>query len=210
MTNTQTWRNVLSSADFCAIPDVPSDTTQALQPQYSHAERFTALADFIHEELDATPEIEDLIKFVADPATAHGVFLDWLGDRVGAARVLQMDVGSVSLDDEDYRFLIMLKALRNISAESASVINDLLSRLLSVPVWVVDKQDMTIEVRILGKLTTNQLAILRTYGIPNRPAGVQTRIFIIDPSAPFLGFYGSELLPFDQGIFYQFDSIYEG
>jgi hypothetical protein len=210
MTNTQTWRNVLSSADFCAIPDVPSDTTQALQPQYSHAERFTALADFIHEELDATPEIEDLIRDVADPATAHGVFLDWLGDRVGAARVLQMDGGSVLLEDEDYRFLIMLKALRNISAEGTSVINSLLSRLLSVPVWVIDHQDMTIDVRILGEVSATQAAILRTYGVPNRPAGVRARISIIDPSKGYLGFYGSGLHPFDQGIFYEFDQIFEG
>lgn len=209
-TTTQTWRDILVSPDFSAIPDVPSDTTQALQPQYAHAERFSALAQAIHDSLDATPEVESLLRFVADPKTAHGIFLDWIGDRVGASRILDTADGSVRLEDDDYRFLVMLKAMRNITGETSQAINDLLSRLLDVPVWVIDNQGMTLDVRILGGITTNQAAILRTYGLPNRPAGVRVKIYVINPDNGYLGFFGSGLLPFDQGIFYRFEQIYEG
>ena len=202
MTTTQTWRDVLSTTDFCAVPDVPSDTTEALQPQYAHAERFKGLTEFVHDELDATPEIESLIECVADPKTAFGIYLDWLGDRVGASRILQTDDGSIRLDDEGFRFLVMLKALQNISAESSAAINSLMTRLLDVPVWVIDHQDMTISVRIFGRMTDEQFAILKVYGIPCRPAGVLTKLYYFPEGTNYFGFEGSGLQPFNQAPFF--------
>lgn len=205
-TDTQTWLNVLGVSDLERITDVPSKTSAAIQPQYAHAPRMTALAGAVQNALDATPQLESVLSQIADPKTATGAFLDWIGDRVGADRVFVLDDGStVLLDDEDYRFLIMLKALSNISAASVQTIEGLLDRLLDVPVWVADEQDMTITVRIFGRMTDAQFAILRTYGIPCRPAGVLSRIYYFPEGNDYFGFLGSDLQPFNQAIFYNDD-----
>ena len=205
-TDTQTWLNVLGVSDLERITDVPSKTSAAIQPQYAHAPRMTALAGAVQNALDATPQLESVLSRIADPKTACGAFLDWIGDRVGADRVFVLDDGStVLLDDEDYRFLIMLKALSNISASSIQTIEGLLDRLLDVPVWVADEQDMTITVRIFGRMTDAQFAILRTYGIPCRPAGVLSRIYYFPEGNNYFGFLGSDLQPFNQAIFYNDD-----
>ena len=209
-TDTQTWRNILTAPDFPGIADIPSDDSAAIQPQYAHTIRLKGLCQAIHDALDATPEIEALFRCVANPATAHGIFLDWLGDRVGVTRLLSFRDSTVRLEDEDFRFLIMLKALGNISGSSIETINDLLSRLLSMPVWVVDTGDMTMDVHILGAITPTRAAIFRAYGVPNRPAGVLARIFVINPDDGLLGFQGSGLLPFNEGLFFQKTSIYDG
>ena len=189
---------------------MPSDDSEAIQPQYAHTVRLKGLCELFHDEIDATPEIENLLRYVADPATAHGVFLDWLGDRVGVIRVLQTADGPMTLSDEDFRFLVMVKALQNISGESAADINRLISVLLGGTTWVVDNGDMTIDVHILADVPASRIAILRTYGLPNKPAGVRAKIYYINPNNGYLGFNGSLLLPFDQGIFYQYDPIYDG
>lgn len=209
-TNTQTWRNILTASDFVRLPDIPSADSAVIQPQYAHTARLKGLCQAIHDALDATPEIEALFRYVANPATAHGVFLDWLGDRVGVTRLLSFTDSTVRLDDEDFRFLIMLKALGNISSSSIETINDLLSRLLAMPVWVVDNQDMTMDVRILGAITPTRAAIFRAYGVPNRPAGVLAKIYVINSDDGLLGFQGSGLLPFNEGLFFQKTTIYDG
>ena len=160
--------------------------------------------------MDATPDIEALYSAVANPKTAVGVFLDWLGDRVGVNRMLTLSDETVRLEDEDFRFLIMLKALTNISGSSIETINDLLSRLLQMPGWVVDNQAMTMDVHIIGSITPTRAAIFRAYGVPNRPAGVLARIFVINPDDGILGFAGSGLLPFNEGLFFQYTTIYDG
>ena len=205
-TDTQTWLNVLGVDDLERITDVPSKTSAAIQPQYAHAPRMTALAGAVQDALDATPQLESVLSQIADPKTATGAFLDWIGDRVGADRVFVLEDGStILLDDEDYRFLIMLKALSNISAASVQTIEGLLDRLLDAPVWVADEQDMTITVRIFGRMTDAQFAILRTYGIPCRPAGVLSRIYYFPEENNYFGFLGSDLQPFNQAIFYNAD-----
>lgn len=209
-TDTQTWRNILTAPDFPGIADIPSDDSAAIQPQYAHTVRLKGICQAIHGALDATPEIEALFRYVANPATAHGVFLDWLGDRVGVTRLLSFRDSTVRLEDEDFRFLIMLKALGNISGSSVETINDLLARLLSMPVWVVDNQDMTMDVHILGAIAPTRAAIFRAYGVPNRPAGVLAKIYVINPDDGLLGFQGSGLLPFNEGLFFQKTTIYDG
>ena len=54
---------------------------------------------------------------------------------------------------------------------------------------------------IIGSITELQAQILQTYGLLNRPAGVMTKFLIIYPDEQIFGFEGSDLLPFDQGVF---------
>lgn len=78
----------------------------------------------------------------------------------------------------------------------------MLSLLTSTRVFVVDYGDMTLNsVVIIGNISQLQAQILETYGLLNRPAGVMTNFLIIYPDEEIFGFAGSDLLPFDQGVF---------
>jgi hypothetical protein len=202
MADTQTWRNMLTEPDVDGVTDVQSRDSIAIQPQYAHSPRIKALAAAFQDEIDASPELQDLFDKVANPATAIGVYLDWLGARVGVSRQLVTQSGSITLGDENFRFLILLKALANISAGDVATINDLLGRLLDAPVWCMDRQDMTIDVYIFGEMTSEQRAILEVYGIPCRPAGVLANIYYFPGGGDYFGFDGSGLQPFDQAPFF--------
>lgn len=201
MTDTQTWQNVRSTDDFRAMSDLNSVVSIAIQPQYSHAERLGAFCKLFQDEIDATPQLESVLKMIADPNTAQGVFLDWWGARVGADRTLTINGKSTRLDDDTYRFLIMYRALANISDASAATMNRLLKKLIGISLFILDNLDMTISVHVLGTPTALQVTILSQYGLLTRGAGVGYNITIQDPDTPTLGFDGSELMPFEQGAF---------
>lgn len=201
MTDSYTWRNVLSEDDFRGITDVASKESIAIQPQYAASPKLTAFCEVFQTVFDGSELLEDIFKNAADPDTAIGDFLDWLGDRVGISRTVETTSGTEVLDDDTYRTLVFFKALANISSADAERMNELLSRLLGITVWVIDKQDMTIDVRILGTPTAIQLGILRQYGILNRGAGVKYNIVAQNPDTPTLGFENSGLMPFNLGAF---------
>lgn len=201
MTDTQTWRNILSESDFERIPDLDSVVSIAIQPQYAHAEKLGALCCLFQDEIDATPQLKSVLEAIADPATAQGVFLDWWGVRVGADRHIELNGQNVRLDDETFRFLIFYRALANISDASAATMNALLKKLIGLPVFIVDNMDMTVSVHVLGNPTDLQVVILSQYGLLSRGAGVGYNIVIQNPNTQMFGFFGSKLMPFDQGVF---------
>lgn len=165
MTDTQTWRNILSDEDFERIPDLNSLVSIAIQPQYAHSVRLGAFCKLFQDEIDATPQLASLLEMIADPETARGVFLDWWGVRVGADRHIQMNGENVRLDDDTYRFLIFYRALANISDASAATMNTLLKKLIGLPVFIVDNMDMTVSVHVLGNPSDLQVVILSQYGL---------------------------------------------
>ena len=105
------------------------------------------------------------------------------------------------MDDEFFRFLIFYRAVVNVSNSTAETINSLLTRLIGLPAFVNDYQDMTINIRIVGEPNSVQIAILKNYGLLNRPAGVLANVEAVVPNTLVFGFYGSKLLPFNQGVF---------
>ncbi len=201
MTDTQTWRNILSDEDFERIPDLNSLVSIAIQPQYAHSVRLGAFCKLFQDEIDATPQLASLLEMIADPETARGVFLDWWGVRVGADRHIQMNGENVRLDDDTYRFLIFYRALANISDASAATMNTLLKKLIGLPVFIVDNMDMTVSVHVLGNPSDLQVVILSQYGLLTRGAGVGYNIVVQNPDTQIFGFDGSKLMPFDQGVF---------
>lgn len=197
---TQTWLDILSVEDLERVTDVPSQVSAAIQPQFAHAKVIGALAALFQKEVDATRQLEEIYKNIANPATCSGVFLDWLGTRVGASRQVTLSTGTYFWDDETFRFLVYLKALSNISDASAATMNDMISKLVGIQFLVVDNLDMTISLRFFGELTEQQLFVLKTYGILNRGAGVGYDI-TTNFSTNVFGFSGSGLQPFNQAPF---------
>ena len=198
-----TFQNIFDVPDMRAVTNLRSMRSAAIQPQYAHAPRLTAIADALQETLDATQDLDEFREKVSDVNTAIGVFLDRWGERVGVTRTITINGVSQTLNDDDFRFLVRLKALSNVSGASAEVLNRILSVLFDCPVFVIDNQNMTIDVHILGNPGETKLNILRYFGLPNRPAGVLANIQVIDPESPYFGFAGSGLNPFNVGVFYK-------
>ena len=201
MSDSATWRNILSVTDFRKIYNVRSLISIALQSQYSHSEKFRRLALLFNDELDASPQLEKFFRFISNPATSSGVFLDWWGKRVGVSRNLTIDDVETRLDDDLFRFLIFYRAAVNVSNSTSKRINSLLTRLIGLPVFVSDRLDMSITVRVVGDPTSIQIAILKNYGLLNRPAGVLTNVETVSPDTLIFGFEGSGLMTFNQGVF---------
>lgn len=202
MSETQTWEDILSVDCVQNMADFADTTTDAIQSQYSHATRIRQSASMLRDKIDATELLESLQQTIADMQTAKGVFLDWWGTRVGVNRLLKVGADYTRLDDEYYRFLLFYRARCNLANATAATMNNMLSQLTDTKVFVVDYLDMSINsVVVVGNISDLQAQILETYGLLNRPSGVLTNFLIIYPDEKIFGFEGSDLLPFDQGVF---------
>lgn len=202
MSDSQTWQNFESAEDVREMADVTSNASVAMQSQYAHAPRMNAVGKILQDEIDATDQLEEIAGQVADVETAKGVFLDWWGKRIGIDRYIKVKDDYVRFDDDYFRFLLLYRAVCNVSDSTCATMNRMLSLLTSTRVFCVDCGDMSLNsVVIIGNITEIQAQILQTYGLLNRPAGVMTNFLIIYPDEEIFGFEGSDLLPFDQGVF---------
>ena len=202
MAATQTWEDILSVDDVQNMADFAGLTTDAIQSQYSHAQRIRGIAGLLRQQIDATQNLTDLQSMVADMQTAQGIFMDWWGLRVGVDRLVQVNGEFYRFDDDYYRFLLFYRAQCNLANATAATMNNMLSQLTSTRTFVIDYQMMNISsVVIIGAISDLQAQILATYGLLNRPAGVLANYLIIYPDEKIFGFEGSNLEPFDQGVF---------
>lgn len=202
MIDTQTWQNFESVDDVREMADVTSKASIAMQSQYAHAPRMKAVGKILQDEIDASEQLDDLAVQVADVQTAKGIFLDWWGKRIGIDRYIKVDGEYVRFDDDYYRFLLMYRAACNLSDSTCATMNRMLSMLTSTKVFCIDYQDMTISsVVVIGAISDVMSTVLATYGLLNRPAGVFASYLVIYPNEEIFGFQGSDLLPFDQGVF---------
>jgi hypothetical protein len=108
------------------------------------------------------------------------------------------------LNDTAFRTLIFLKAAANIGNATLPSIKEILTKLFDDPVLVMNIGEMKVRIVFTFYLTAYQRALFREYGILNLGGGVGFEYYQIDPQGTF-GFDGSELQPFNQGIFQPYD-----
>lgn len=202
MSDSQTWQNFESAEDVREMADVTSNASVAMQSQYAHAPRMNAVGKILQDEIDATDQLDDIAVQVADVETAKGVFLDWWGKRIGIDRYIKVKDDYVRFDDDYFRFLLLYRAACNVSDSTCATMNRTLSMLTNTKVFCVDYQDMTISsIVVIGAISDVMSTVLATYGLLNRPAGVLANYLVIYPNEEIFGFQGSDLLPFNQGVF---------
>lgn len=197
---TPTWRDMDEVGDLFRLADVGSLASDAIQSQYAASPHLTGLVAGFQRRLDASADLDLIFDNLVWLPTASGVSLDVWGRIVGIPRGLMTEEGQIVWDDSAYRFLILYKALANISASDAETLNSLLDRLFDGTVYVLDHQNMTIRVVFEFYADAIQTAILQNYGLLARGGGVGWEWYQIDPATTF-GFDGSALQPFNQGIF---------
>lgn len=202
---------------------------RTIQSQYGASPHIIGIVEAAAKQLDPTGDIQTFYDKVFNPLTAEGVGLDIWGRIVGASRYLTVDneeffgfYGSqlnpfdqapfyvegdtdhFRLDDNAFRTLIFLKAAANIGNATLPSIKEILSALFDAPVLVMNIGEMKVRIVFTFYLTPYQRALFREYGVLNLGAGVGFEYYQIDPAQTF-GFGGSEMQPFNQGVFQPYD-----
>lgn len=193
--------NVNALADFC------SKDSRAIQSQYSASAKLKAILAGCQDCLDPQADINAFYAKWVDIYTAEGEGLDNWGRIVGIGREIERRGQHIVLDDEDYRSLLLYKALSNISQANAATINRLLKALVDTGVghfpqrgYVLEINPMVIRWVFEDYLTPAQEAIFDVAGHLTRGAGVGWEFYAIDPAITF-GFDGSKMQPFNQAPF---------
>ncbi len=199
MSDTQTWRDIYTQDDFYSIADVLTYVSIALQTQYNTSVRLMGLGEIFQDEIDASPELKQLLDDVFNLDNAEGVFLDWWGKRIGVERTIEINNSTVTLDDITYRTILKWRAATNVSRSDVKTLNDLFTRLLGLSTSVTDKGAMTIQLNINDAVDSSSLVVLRYFSNILKPAGVGINL-TIDYSSMF-GFNGQQLSLFNYGIF---------
>ena len=208
--------------DFYSMEDVRADDNIRAERQAYIISQYSAspvikqiLRDF-RKRIKPRADIDVFYKNIMDIDTATGDGLDTWGVIVNLPRVVVLNDGTrVTLDDDNYRRLLMYKALANISDASAATLNRMMQVLFptsppDIVTAISEQKDgdmyynstpMTIRWAIDGLVDEFQLALFKLGGTLCLGAGVGWNLIAVDTENTF-GFLDSELQPFNQGAFW--------
>jgi len=189
---------------------------QTIISQYGNSATITQLILNMNEYIDPRIDIDNFYNYVWNVETAQGFGLDIWGRIVQIDRMINVPVdtpnpgglpftpGVYSMSDDEYRHVILIKALANITNCTAGNLNQLLQKLFATRgrCYALDMGGMTMRLTFEFWLKPYEYVILTTTGVSPRPAGVLGNVFQVDVPTTF-GFAESiHLQPFDQGSFY--------
>jgi hypothetical protein len=232
-----TWRDLRESLDLRELENLRELTAYTVQSQYAASEKILSLAAQYQEHIDPHVDIDLFYEKMFNIYTAEGVGLDNWGVILGIGRMIEApfpgecfgfdrsslhpfdqlpfapDSGTaiadttVTLDDDPYRWLLLYKAMANISASTAKAQNHLLRMLVNTGIasfphaaYVLEVDKMVIRWVFEDSLTPMQAAVFKAAGTLARGAGVGWQHYAINPAATF-GFDGSNMRPFNQASF---------
>lgn len=176
--------------------------------QYANSAALTALITSANAALDATEQMDDFTDLYWNVLTAVGNGLDIWGRIVGVTRTLTLAgaqsyfgfqegtpswtgfgqgifgtgntlTSNFTLDDSDFRTLILAKAAGNVCNGSIPAINAILLALFpGRNAYVVDGENMTMQYVFEFNLTPVQQAILGQQNVLPTPVGVAFTVVI--------------------------------
>jgi hypothetical protein len=189
---------------------------QTIISQYGNSPTMLQLIDNMNEYIDPRIDIDNFYDYIWNVETAQGFGLDIWGRIVQIERVISVPAdtpnpggfpftpGVYTMDDEQYRRVILIKALANITNCTSGSLNQLLQKLFEGRgrCYALDMGGMAMRLTFEFWLEPYEYVILTTTGVSPRPAGVLGNVFQVDVPTTF-GFAESiHLQPFDQGTFY--------
>lgn len=177
--------------------------SQTIISQYGASPTILALIEKLNLAIDPSADLDRFYAWIFNIETAQGFGLDIWGRIVGVNRTIQTNPPTVLLD-EQFRALILLKALSNISVATSAAINNLLQMWIGSQgkAYVNDLGNMEIRYMFEFLLEAYQLDIITQSGIFLRPAGVGG--WVVNFVPPVFGFaeMGTEwAAPFNQEPF---------
>jgi hypothetical protein len=191
------------------------DVEKTIISQYAHSRTICGLVRNMNTYLDPRADFNNFFDYVWNIETAQGFGLDILGRIVVIPRELEITVESkyfgfkeagakgfnqapfyngqtttqtYSLPDNEYRKVILVKALSNISSSNSAAINQLLQNMFAGRgrCYINDLGNMRIRYVFEFALTPAEVSIMTKSGAFPRPAGVIASI--TQASGPIFGF----------------------
>lgn len=199
-----------------------------VQSQYAASPTIRALVDGFNDEIDPRADIGLFREKIFDVLTAEGVGLDiwgrivalprsihvtdnsyWLGFRYSLLQTFGHgvfwndleNVDNFEVEDAAYRALIMWKAAANISTADAAALNKLLNILFpGRNCYVLETGVMALRVVTEFAIESFYRSFFLQYGLIAKGAGVEVNW--LEVPMPTLGFAGTGLYPFNEGLFF--------
>lgn len=209
--------NFRSNEDVRANDDIRFEPMEFVQSQYSASSRMIAILQNLRAEIDPIPGIDLFYEKVFNIMTSEGVGLDIWGNIVGIPRTIENPITGATItltDDEEYRIMLLFKALSNIMDATIPTLSSLIRRLFpEIESYVINLEDYRLEngsyynalsMKIRWVFNTfideRTLTIFLVAGILCKGAGVGWGFYSTDTSQVF-GFDGGGWQPFNQGVF---------
>lgn len=176
--------------------------------QYAHSKKLVSLIDGLNEALSPTNDLYSFYKNIYNIDTAFGSGLDIWGDILDIKRSMTLTINHIqqqyTMSDDEYRLILKLKMLKNISDATCESIYNSLSLVFSDygNIYVSDLGLMHLRYSFEFLLSDEIYAILSQTKVIPKPAGVSVEIYEL-PSRKIFGFDGQELENFDNGTFFQ-------
>lgn len=123
-----------------------------------------------------------------DVDTAVGVQLDTIGKYVGAKRSVYSPVGPITLNDDDFRTIIIIATIQNNSGSSTYEIQNLLEIFFHDKIKLIDFQSMFITYVLSNDVASDDLLNMFIYqNLLPRPMAVGVGIIYF--KEPYFGMY---------------------
>lgn len=160
---------------------------QTIISQYGNSPTILALIQNMNQNIDPCADIDGFFNWIWNIDTAQGFGLDIWGRIIGINRIILTNP-ITQLDDDDFRSLLFLKALSNISASNSPAQNQLLLNWqgAGMRAYVNDLGRMMMRYTFEYPLDPIDLVIIKTSGIFLRGAGVGG--FLFNANLPMFGF----------------------
>lgn len=156
----------------------------AVESQHKTKPRYMATLTRLLEKVDGVHGVLKEMPKAFHVYDATGDQLDAIGERVGVPRsfpALNIPTDTVYLDDEMYRKVILMKIVQNQWDGTRGTFGDVwdatLGSLLNAS--YVDNQDMTMDIRILGRLEPILAELISQGYVVPKPMGVGCTINVI-------------------------------
>lgn len=163
------------------------NVSQTIISQYGSSPTILALIQKFSACIDPSADIDNFYTWIFNVETAQGFGLDIWGRIVGVSRTIPTTPATV-LTDTQFRELILLKALSNISIATSPSINQLLRNWMEGRgrCYVCDLGGMELVYQFEFLLQPFEIDIITESGIFLRPAGVGG--WVVTTTYPVFGF----------------------
>jgi hypothetical protein len=165
------------------------DVEQTILSQFGNSAAITALIRNMNGYIDPQADIDGFFDTVWNVETAEGFGLDIWGRIVSlpSGRYIYTDPVTV-LEDPEFRRLILIKALSNISITTSPTFNQMLNNYFAGRgrCYVSDQGSMQMRYTFEFSLAPYEIQIMAEPDIFLRPAGVQVGILVV--TLPAFGF----------------------
>lgn len=176
--------------------------------QYAHSEKLVNFINNMETFLSCGNDLWNIYNYVFNINSASGFGLDIWGDILNVSRSLNIVIDEqaqqYTMTDEEYRIILKLQALKNISDATPRSIKNSLNLVFAEygNIYVSDLGNMKMRYTFEFLLPEIIYVILRQTNVIPRPAGVGFEIYEL-PSRKIFGFNGQRLENFNNGTFFQ-------